>query len=207
MKEVTLQVPDGKSVEWKEVNGVTIPVLVDEPSVEAKKDDRPITERVKSYEDACKVLGRTPFDFSRLVLAQLPADGDDKAGWMPISLEKHLIAYMKLCTIAEALNEGWIPQFTTDEYRYYPWFYLYTEEELADKSEEWKKEHALWLFGGSSVNGANCGLAYAYSYYAWSYSSSSVSARLAVKTEELAIYFGKQFVEIWADYVVIPRNE
>ena len=207
MKEVTLQVPDGKSVEWKEVNGATIPVLVDEPSVEAKKDDRPITERVKSYEDACKVLGRTPFDFSRLVLAQLPADGDDKAGWMPISLEKHLIAYMKLCTIAEALNEGWIPQFTDEEVRWYPWFTLWTKEELADKSEEWKKDRALWLFGGASDNSAKCGLAYARSNTAWSYSNANRSARLAVKTEELAIYFGKQFVEIWADYVVIPRNE
>lgn len=37
----------------------------------------------------------------------------------------------------------------------------------------------LWLFGGSSLNGANCGLAFAHSYGAWSYSYSGISARLA----------------------------
>ena len=37
----------------------------------------------------------------------------------------------------------------------------------------------LWLFGGHSANGANCGLASALSNLAWSYSSSYFSARLA----------------------------
>ena len=37
----------------------------------------------------------------------------------------------------------------------------------------------LWIFGGASGLGANCGLAYSSSYYAWSYAHSTVSARLA----------------------------
>ena len=37
----------------------------------------------------------------------------------------------------------------------------------------------LWLFGGSSHFGANCGLAYASSAYAWSVSDAAFSARLA----------------------------
>ena len=37
----------------------------------------------------------------------------------------------------------------------------------------------LWLFGGYSAYGANCGLAYANSYYAWADAYSSISARLA----------------------------
>lgn len=36
----------------------------------------------------------------------------------------------------------------------------------------------LWLGGGTSVNGANCGLASANSHYAWSFAVASVSARL-----------------------------
>ena len=36
----------------------------------------------------------------------------------------------------------------------------------------------LWLFGGNSNNGANCGLAYANSNNAWSNSNSNISARL-----------------------------
>lgn len=41
----------------------------------------------------------------------------------------------------------------------------------------------------------------AYSNTVWSHSSAYFSARLAVKSEELAIYFGKQFIDIWANYV------
>lgn len=112
---------------------------------------------------------------------------------------------MKLRIIAAALNEQHeatldeFPKFTTDEYRYYPWFYLYTQAEIDEMDEERKK--SLWLFGGRSVNGAYCGLASANSNLAWSASGSDISARLAVKTEELAVYFGHQFRDIWAEYV------
>lgn len=197
MKEVTLQVPDGKAVEWKEVNGVTIPVLVDEPSVEAKKDDRPVIERIKTFENAMEELGEDN-TFVKEYWAVVNVE---------IELSADIMAFLKLRIIAAALNEGWIPQFTDEEVRWYPLFTLWTKEELADKSEEWKKDRALWLFGGSSNSGANCGLASADSNAAWSRSSARVSARLAVKNEELAVYFGKQFISIWADYVVIPRNE
>lgn len=197
MKEVTLQVPDGKAVEWKEVNGVTIPVLVDEPSVEAKKDDRPVIERIKTFENAMEELGEDN-TFVKEYWAVVNVE---------IELSADIMAFLKLRIIAAALNEGWIPQFTDEEVRWYPWFTLWTKEELADKSEEWKKDRALWLFGGDSAVGASCGLASASSYYAWSASYALISARLAVKNEELAVYFGKQFISIWADYVVIPRNE
>ena len=36
----------------------------------------------------------------------------------------------------------------------------------------------LWLFGGNSNNGSNCGLAYANSNNAWSNSNANYSARL-----------------------------
>lgn len=35
----------------------------------------------------------------------------------------------------------------------------------------------LWLFGGNSNYGANCGLAYAYSNNAWTLSGANISAR------------------------------
>lgn len=35
----------------------------------------------------------------------------------------------------------------------------------------------LWLFGGNSNNGANCGLAYANSNNVWSNSNANISAR------------------------------
>jgi len=183
--EIRIDVPAGKKAEW--VNGVL--TLVDE----TPKDNRPVTDRVKTFEDAVRELG----DEHPFVKEWHLGDG----------LSADLEAYLKLRIIAAALNEGWEPKFTTDEYRYYPWFTLWTEEELAQKSEEWKKEHSLWLFGGNSAYGASCGLAYAHSIRAWSASYANFSARLAVKSEELAVYFGKQFIDIWAGYVFIPNCE
>lgn len=150
-----------------------------------------VRERIKTFHDAyCELGNEHPFvkSYEKYVNT---ASGE----------EADVISYLKLRIIAAALNEGWKPQFTEDEYRYYPWFYLLTEEEISEKSEEWKKEHSLWLFGGASYDGAACGLAYAPSADAWSNSYARISARLAVKSEELAVYFGKQFIDIWAGYV------
>ena len=65
----------------------------------------------------------------------------------------------------------------------------------------------LWLFGGNSNYGAHCGLAAASSALAWSISGAPLAARLAVKSEALANYFGQQFIDIWSDYVALPRKK
>ena len=188
-KTVEIEIPEGKVAEWKEINGVTTLVLVDE------KDNRPVTERIKTFDDAVKATGMTlPFD-------------DNQLSYLP----KDVVAYLKLRIIAAALNGLTVdtldefPKFTTVEYRWYPWFYLYTQEEIDNMDKENKKK--LWLFGGDSAFGANCGLASAGSGSAWSTSYANFSARIAVKTEELAVYFGNQFIDIWSDYVALPRKE
>ena len=66
-----------------------------------------ITDRVKSFEDACTVLGVRPVDVLNA------SDNTDDA------------AYKKLKVIAKALNEDWTPNWKDgDEYKYYPWFDL-----------------------------------------------------------------------------------
>ena len=194
-KTIQIQVPEGKVAEWKVINGVTTLVLTDE------KDNRPVTERIKTFEDACKEVGRLA-EGGNEVLANLLCDYESNAGNI---LTKGTLAYMKLCIIAAAINEGWEPKFTTDEYLYYPWFYLYTQEEIDNMEEEKKK--SLWLFCGASDSGADFGLYCATSYIAWSNSPALFSALLAVKSKNLAEYFGKQFIDIWADYVAYtPLN-
>lgn len=191
-KTVEIQIPEGKVAEWQEVNGVTTLVLVEE------KDNRPVTERIKTFEDACNELGEE----NVLVQAYRTAEFNTSGNQNDVS---DVVAYLKLRVIAEALNEGWEPHFTTDEYRWYPWLYLYTQEEIDKMDKEKKKK--LWLFGGLSRNGAYCGLAYAYSDRPRLYSYAYFSARLAVKSEALAKYFGQQFIDIWSDYVALPRKE
>lgn len=179
---IKIAVPAGKKAEW--VDGFL--KLVDN---EEAKEKKPVTERVKTFEDACKELG---------IDAEAIQQQWQDAGITMLDE----VAYQKLRIITAALNEGWEPEFKEDEYRYYPYCILYTKAEIEQKDDEWKDEHnlQLWLGSGASNCGAYCGLAYANSYDAWSLATADVSARLAHKTEELAIYSGKQFTELWANY-------
>lgn len=183
-KQITIPVPDGKRAEW--INGVL--TLVDEQKV----DNRPVTERIKTFEDACNALG----DEHPLVKEYLRvADGN-------IILDD-LYAYLKLRIIVAALNEGWEPKFEKGEYRYFPWFYLYTKEQYDESDDEEK-----WLCVLRSGN-------YAYSSYGFVYcnafddasvSSAYVGSRLTFRSRELAAYAGRQFIEEWADFMFKPRT-
>ena len=67
-----------------------------------------IMDRVKTYEDACKELGRGPYDEKQLA---------------KLGLTKNDIAYQKMVVIVEALNEGWKPDVCDSNVeRWYPWF-------------------------------------------------------------------------------------
>lgn len=179
---IKIAVPAGKKAEW--VDGFL--KLVDN---EEAKEKKPVTERVKTFDDACKELG---------IDAEAIQQQWQDAGITMLDE----VAYQKLRIITAALNEGWEPEFKEDEYRYYPYCILYTKAEIEQKDDEWKDEHNLQLLvgGGDSDDGAGCGLACAASGNAWSNASADISARLAHKTEELAIYSGKQFTELWANY-------
>ena len=191
-KKIEIEIPEGKVAEWQEIDGKTVLVAVDEV------DNRPVTERIKTFEDACNELGEE----NVLVQAYRTAEFNTSGNQSDVS---DVVAYLKLRVIAEALNEGWKPQFTHDETRYYPWFYFCTQEEIDKMDEEKKKK--FWRFGGASSCGSTCGLDAAYSNNAWSFSYSNRSARLAVKSEALAKYFGQQFIDIWSDYVALPHKE
>ena len=157
--------------------------------------NRPITERVKTFEDACCELGEDhPFvqQWHNVYKCTEDEDAND------------LYAYLKLRIITAALNEGWQPQFTENEWRWYPWFYLYTEEELSEEDEEWKEKNALMSIGDYD-SGAVAGLVCAYSNVAPSDANSYLGSRLCFKSEALATYCGKQFISLWADFNLIKK--
>ena len=66
--------------------------------------------------------------------------------------------------------------------------------------EEYRNQLVLW--GGGANDGASCGLACAYSNLGWSSSYAGIGSRLAVKSSEIAIYFGEQFKELWKDFMI-----
>lgn len=148
-----------------------------------------VKDRIKTFEDAVNELGNEHKFVNDWTVLSDPF------------LSPDIKAYLKLRIIVAALNEGWQPQFTEDEYRYYPWFFFYTQEDIDKMSDEDKKRLCLW--GGAADHGTFCGLGCSNSHLDFSFSVAHSGARLALKTRELAVYCGKQFLEIWKDFVTI----
>lgn len=122
-----------------------------------------IKDKVKSFEDACKVLDITP---SVPVVTGIPE-----------KYQKPLIANYQLMVIAEALNEGWTPDWSNGEWdKWYPWFNM-------DNSSS----AGRFSFRVSDLRR----------------SCSSVGSRLCFKSEELADYAGTQFLELYRELFVI----
>lgn len=186
-KKIEIEIPVGKNAEW--INGVL--TLVDE------KDNRAVTERIKTFEDAMNELGEEH--------PHVMAYNDFYEAFGELNeVYKDIHAYLKLRIIAAALNEGWEPQFTEDEWRYFPWFVLYTQKEIDEMDEEQKSRMVCRSNSNANAGG---GVACANTYSDSSNAFTYVGSRLAFKTRELAEYAGKQFVEIWADYVFKPEGK
>lgn len=178
-KKLEIEIPEGKTAVWR--NGIL--TLIDEPEKDVRK-------RIKTFEDACHEIGIDAEAWNR-----------DK---ISLGLEPDVLAFLKLRIIVKALNEGWEPRFTEDECRYYPWFILYTGEEYNKLDEEEKSRvvyrsynHAYALGGGSCASAC----------YDSSFTSAYIGVRLAFKTSELAAYCGRQFLDIWADFVFLPEKK
>lgn len=151
-----------------------------------------IKERIKTFEDAVNAIGE-----DHPIVAQYKTIN---SAFKEADNNLHLFAYTRLAIIAEALNEGWRPEYTEDEYRYYPWFGLYTQEEYDDMDDE-DKERCRFVGRSSGSASAGGGLVCADAYGGSAYSNANIGSRLAFKSRELAIYCGKQFIEIWINYL------
>lgn len=101
-----------------------------------------ITDKIKSFEDACKHLGLNPND--------LPV-----VDMLPEKDRKSIIAYYKLTIITRALNEGWEPDFSNwDEYKYYNWFYV--EENKDQRSSGFRFDATLYALTITCIGSRLC---------------------------------------------------
>lgn len=138
-----------------------------------EQDYTDIRDRVKSYADACKVLG----------IGEMDEKAMKACGFRPDE-----IARRKLETITEALNEGWRPDWNnTEQYKYYPWFYIKPGQ---GKDPDGKP------------HGAFAGLSFAYTAYAASYTGANIGSRLCFHVRELAAYAGDTFRDLYAQILV-----
>ena len=178
-KKLEIEIPEGKTAVWR--NGIL--TLIDEPEKDVRK-------RIKTFEDACHEIGIDAEAWNR-----------DK---ISLGLEPDVLAFLKLRIIVKALNEGWEPQFTEDECRYYPWLILYTGEEYNKLDEEEKSRVVYRSYFNALALG---GVSSAYAIHDSSYTCAVIGVRLAFKTSELAAYCGRQFLDIWADFVFLPEEK
>ena len=118
-----------------------------------------ITERIKTYKDACDELGEQPINEDLL---------------RSVGFTEHEINYRKIKTITKALNEGWVADYTNDKQeKWWPWF------EVSSSG---------FVFDGR------------YCYY--SAVSAGNGSRLCFKDSDLAEYAGKQFTELYKNFIL-----
>lgn len=134
-----------------------------------------IRERVKTYADACHILGISDSEEPEVI-----ADGG--------LMRSDEIARRKLERITEALNEGWRPDWNnTNQYKYCPYFRI-----LPGKGKG----------PDGKPNGALAGLAYASTDYAATNTSAYFGSRLCFHDPELAAYAGDTFRDLYAEILV-----
>lgn len=144
-------------------------------------ESKEINEVVTTYEEAREYLGGKPnadFTVAKKILSGNHVKLDDVANLVSEVNPKHikaLIAYNRLCTIAQAWNKAddFTPDFSNrNQTKWFPWF-VYSDDAA--------------------------GFVYASTYYSATYAYALIGSRLCFMTRERAEQFGKQFIELWND--------
>lgn len=176
--EVKAALEVAKSQEVKDV----LAALFCKPENKPNLDDY---KSIKTYEDAVIALGEETPDFEALKAAGVPA---------------HQIALMKLETISRALwGKNWEPKPDAEgnNIMWYPWFALWTKQEIEDRKDQFNGA----LLSAAASRGAAAGFGCLGADRRSSFATAHVGFRLCQEKEEKAIYFGQQFIKLWAEYL------
>lgn len=159
----------------------------------------PVTSRVKTFDDAVRELGEdhpAVKAWRSIKYGYAVSDTDPETA--------DIMAYATLRVITEALNEGWKPQFTEGERRWYAWYDFLSKSDIEEMSDEEKEERRVVGRASGNAN-AHGGLVFSYADHVSTNSYTHGGSRLAFKNEELAEYAAKQFGDIYADFCFIPK--
>lgn len=126
-------------------------------------------EQVKDYKSACAILGKKPIDKRR-------------------KLDEHVMLYIMLSTITEAINfiangnKLWIPVYQQNKpiRTWYSWWYI-----------DWNK----------IKDGSYAGLFFLYSNYGLSSANALVGTHLRFINEEAAEYAARTFQPLYMKYI------
>lgn len=126
-------------------------------------------EQVKDYKSACKVLGIKPIDKRR-------------------KLEEHVLLYIQLCTITQAINfiangnKPWIPEYKQNKpiRTWYSWWYI-----------DWDK----------IKDGSGAGFFFLSSRDGLGLASATVGTRLRFISRDAAEYAAKTFQPLYMKHI------
>lgn len=126
-------------------------------------------EQVKDYKSACAVLGIKPIDKRR-------------------KLDEHVLLYIQLCTITQAINfiangdKPWIPEYKQNKLikTWYSWWYI-----------DWNK----------IKDGSGAGLFALYSDYGLGGAIASVGTHLRFISRDAAEYAAKTFQPLYMKHI------
>lgn len=134
---------------------------------------------IKTYADACEHLG-----MSEHLITGMP-DCDKQV------LRQASAAY-KLMVICKALNNG--KQYDEDGCTWFPVYWFYTKQELANMSKAERKEKGIKLLSAAGAyNSEGAGLRCASTYGRCSSTTAHCAFPLCLNSSELAAYVAEQF--------------
>lgn len=149
-----------------------------------------IKDKVTTFEDACKLLNLPETDNRLQLIASDLTDKRMKAG-------------LQLEIIIEAINEGWKYTPLCGKIAWWPWHFVYSKHEIENMSEDLRKKNVQMYVDNydNLLPDEFAGLGSASSANAWSSSISVIGSRLALKSEDLAVYVGRMFPELYYDWL------
>lgn len=115
-------------------------------------------------------------------------------------------ALYKLIIIQEAINDG--QPLDEDGDAWYPYWVLYSKEEIAEMGEDKRKANNIKLLSCvSSLYAGNAGVRGAYAVGRGAYTSTNSGFPLCFGSEEKALYAGKQFESLYLQYYGLKLQE
>ena len=124
---------------------------------------------IKNYEDVCKALG-------------IDTNALPDVSALPEKDQQPVIAQYKLTKVAEALNEGWQPDWSNHrQWKYYPWL-----DVVKDESKP----------SGFGLSSYVCGYTIASTY---------VGSRLVFATSDVAKHAFTHFKDLYETYFLINK--
>lgn len=150
---------------------------------------------IKTFEDACRKRG-----ISSVVPGVTTRDDYGKKAMLSS------LALYQLLIIQDAINDG--QPLDEDGDAWYPYWILYSKEEIAEMGEDKRKANGIALLSCvSAYHSENAGVRGAYASIRGAHTFTHSGFPLCFGSKEKALYAGKQFESLYLQYYGLKLQE